>query len=122
MSRQLFIWKFQRCKYVDLGDNKQYEWRRKLQELIFGSRQFVPSEIYNNECWGQKIKEIYHPEVKRCAMSYDAVFLSKLDINGFIADDFKFAFDTGGELLLTHPNKYGKIININDYKCSKLDT
>ena len=55
-------------------------------------------------------------------MSYDAVFLSQIDIEGFIADDFKFAFDTGGELLLTHPKKYVKIININDYKCSKLDT
>jgi hypothetical protein len=109
-------------KYVDLGNNKQYEGRRKLQELIFGTRQFVPSEIYNNECWGQKIKEINHPEIKRCAMSYDAVYLSQIDIEGFIADDFKFAFDTGGELLLTHPKKYVKIININDYKCSKLDT
>lgn len=109
-------------KYADLGSNKQYEGRRKLQELIFGSRQFVPSEIYNNECWGQKINKINHPEIKRCAMSYDAVFLSQIDIEGFIADDFKFAFDTGGELLLTHPKKYVKIININDYKCSKLDT
>ena len=109
-------------KYADLGSNKEYEGRRKLQELVFGSRQFVPSEIYNNECWGQKINEINHPEIKRCAMSYDAVFLSQIDIDGFIADDFKFAFDTGGELLLTHPKKYVKIININDYKCSKLDT
>ena len=109
-------------KFIDIGTNKQYEGRRKLQELVFGTRQFVPSEIYNCESWGQKTEDINHPKNKRTAMSYDAVYLSQIGINGFIADDFKFALDTEGELLLTHPNKYVKIININDYKCSLLNT
>ena len=105
-------------KYLDLGSNKQYEGRRKLQELIFGSRQFVPSEIYGYENYKQKVYDINHPLIKRTPMSYDAIFLKRIGINGFIADDFKFALETDGELLLTNPNEYVKILDIKEYKCS----
>ena len=104
--------------------DKDFSGRRKLREILYKTRKYNARNIYYMESDKTKINEslekykIYHPPNFSVNMSwdFDKYILNDLNCAGFFSNDFGDALD-GGEILLTKPIKYIKLLNIKNRPC-----
>jgi hypothetical protein len=122
----------------DVGNSKMYVGRRKLQEILYKTRKYMSRDIWqeqheNIDRFLKKLNkkreriishDIYHPNKKSCIMysyNYDAILLEYIGCNGYFFTDYVDRIYTGGEILLTHPNKYLEIKEYSLDKCHNIN-
>jgi len=119
--------------YCDVNDRKYYAGRRRLQELFYKTRKYDASKIwiYDHHFYIYKkygidydssiYNSIYHhPEKIKANIvvpNNDVLLLMDFDIRGFFSTDYEVGIKTGGELLLTVPNKNINFIKFSDSQC-----
>lgn len=119
--------------YCDVGTKKQYVGRRKLYEITFKTRKYVPPTIYATAYLEKTYQEynfnyqeyvndkLYlHPFIIKAntdAYLYDAIMLKILGYHGFYFTDFDRAIQYGGEIMLVEPKKYLKLYKYSNQLC-----
>jgi len=117
----------------DLGRQNFYVGRRKLQEILYKTRKYSSSHIWIHEHFVDRFEGVNKPlhsniyyspnklQYKLTITDYDSILLRDMNMNGFLFTDFGAVWDKGGELMLTHPNNFLRVNNVQNSPCYTLE-